>query len=155
MGQLGDDGARTIDLRGQRLGGVPARRGGRLDQGHPALREAVEASGVLIEPVDTDRLEVVAQGGLDRSLPPALDFECFSNPLALAQPGAVQPFGALTGILREGCLLQRFERRLFGSGPLALGAGVLQPLLDLQLLGAERLHTLERHGQGLGQLFAG
>ena len=81
-----------------------------------------------------------------------MHFERRGKPRALGKARRPEPLRDRIRVVNESRLLQRLEREKFGAQPLALTAGSLEARLHRQLLGAQRLRSLEGRGEGLRQL---
>ncbi len=108
-GELRDHRGRPSHLGGQRFGGLRRRGALGLDESHPALGEAFETPGMLVQAIDAHGLEIVSEGGLDSPFPAAIDLERLSNPLPLAQPRAIEPLRRLARVMGQRRFLQSFQ----------------------------------------------
>ena len=134
------DGPRTAAARST---------GATLEQGDPRAREPAQRIDQGVAPLDTDRLEVLAEHRLDGALPSGIDRQCLSEPGPLSQSGAAQPSRGTRVGTTERRTLQGFDRHRFGAGALTLGARGLDLLFEPELLGTQPLHIAERRGQSL------
>ena len=71
-----------------------------------------------------------------------------------ARPLAPSHSPGIAGLVTERRLLQRLERKQLRAHALALGASVFEPAVDCNLLGAQRLHLVQRRRERVRQLFA-
>src|SRR5690606_24146291 len=92
------------------VGGAGARHRVMIEEGHAPLFQLRCRGGERVETVDTNRLQLLAEHCLDRSLPASGDLQPFSQPRLLRQTVLLQPVVDYTRLLAERRLLQRFER---------------------------------------------
>jgi hypothetical protein len=135
------DRRRTRDVRGERRLEASLRRAAALHQRDPAGSKPGERARHLLQPLDADGLEIIAEDGLNGPLPAALDLESGREPRPRREPGTAQPLTHLPGMVGEGRRLQGLERGELGARLLARTARLLQALLGCQLRGALRLQV--------------
>ena len=151
------DGGRTADHARQHAGvavGIHVFAG--LQQRNAADRQPGQHARDLVELVDTQRLEIVAERGFDRAFPAIRDAELRRQARLLARARTRRATRRCANPPRpQRGLLQRFERNDFGAALLTLGARRFQAALGVELRGAQLLRTIERRVERLRQLVGG
>ncbi len=149
-GQAPQHRSRSLDVRGQRVGGRLARRA-LLDERDLAGAERRKRVIQRVEPIDTHRVEIVTDHHLDGALPARVDADLLGRTCAAGEARFLQPGARIAIGSAERGLLQRLERHLLGLSAIALVARTLEARFRFALLATQRLHARQLSAQRLRQ----